>query len=136
MLCRRREWTVLAAWLKEQTVSWNNYLVGEALRAEEDDRRLAEYLQGEDEKWFKGIPTPASLLALDCELTPEELAEKRVAYAEEKTYCLAVPREVEQYLHYFCGHAANPNALSETEALRVSFYKAVATLVRAFAAIA
>jgi type I restriction enzyme, R subunit len=49
---------------------------------------------------------------------------------------VAPPREIEQYLHYFCGNAANPNALNETEALRVSFYKAVATLVRAFAAIA
>jgi len=46
------------------------------------------------------------------------------------------PREVEQFLHYFCGDAANPNALSETEALRVSFYKGVAVFVRAFAAIA
>ncbi len=49
---------------------------------------------------------------------------------------VALPREVEQFLHYFCGDAANPNALTETEALRVSFYKAVATFVRAFAAIA
>ena len=47
-----------------------------------------------------------------------------------------LPREVEQYLHYFCGDAANPNALSETEALRISFYKAVAAYVRSFAAIA
>jgi type I restriction enzyme R subunit len=47
-----------------------------------------------------------------------------------------LPREVEQFLHYFCGDAANPNALNETEALRVSFYKAVAVLVRAFADIA
>ena len=47
-----------------------------------------------------------------------------------------LPREVEQYLHYFCGDAANPDALNETEALRVSFYKAVAVLVRAYAAIA
>ena len=47
-----------------------------------------------------------------------------------------LPREVEQFLHYFCGDAANPNALSETEALRISFYKAVAIFVRAFAAIA
>ena len=46
------------------------------------------------------------------------------------------PREMEQFLHYFCGNAANPNALNETEALRVSFYKAVAVFVRAFAAIA
>ena len=47
-----------------------------------------------------------------------------------------LPREVEQYLHYFCGHAANPNALSETETMRISLYKAVAVYVRAFAAIA
>jgi type I restriction enzyme R subunit len=47
-----------------------------------------------------------------------------------------LPHEVEQYLHCFCGNAANPNALIETEALRVSFYKAVAVFVRAFAAIA
>ncbi len=47
-----------------------------------------------------------------------------------------MPREMEQYLHYFCGDAADPNALSETETVRVSFYKAVAVYVRAFAAIA
>lgn len=47
-----------------------------------------------------------------------------------------LPREVEQFLHYFCGDSANPNALSESEPLRVSFYKAVAVFVRAFAAIA
>jgi type I restriction enzyme, R subunit len=49
---------------------------------------------------------------------------------------VAMPREVEQFLHYFCGDAANPGALNETEALRVSFYKAVAVFVRAFAEIA
>jgi len=48
---------------------------------------------------------------------------------------VALPREMEQYLHYFCGDASDPNALSETEVLRISFYKAVATFVRAFAAI-
>jgi type I restriction enzyme R subunit len=49
---------------------------------------------------------------------------------------VALPREVEQFLYYFCGDAANPNALNETEAIRVSFYKAVAVFVRAFAALA
>ena len=49
---------------------------------------------------------------------------------------VALPREVEQFLHYFCGDAANPSALNETEALRMSFYKAVAVFVRAYAAIA
>ena len=49
---------------------------------------------------------------------------------------VALPREVEQFLPYFCGDAANPNALNETETLRMSFYKAVAVFVRAYAAIA
>jgi type I restriction enzyme R subunit len=46
------------------------------------------------------------------------------------------PREMEQFLRYFCGDAANPRALADTEPLRISFYKAVATFVRAYADIA
>ena len=49
---------------------------------------------------------------------------------------VAWPRELEQFLHYFCGDATRADALNDTEALRVSFYKAVAVFVRAFAAIA
>lgn len=47
-----------------------------------------------------------------------------------------LPREMEQFLHYFCGDAANPDALIETEPLRVAYYKAVAIFARAYAAIA
>jgi type I restriction enzyme R subunit len=43
---------------------------------------------------------------------------------------------MEQYLHYFCGDASNANALTETEPLRISFYKATATFLRAYADIA
>jgi type I restriction enzyme R subunit len=43
------------------------------------------------------------------------------------------PREMEQFLRFFCGDAANPQALADTEPLRISFYKAVATFVRAYA---
>ncbi len=46
------------------------------------------------------------------------------------------PQGIEQYLHYFCGNAANPMALTDTEPLRVAFYKAVAAFVRAYAEIA
>jgi type I restriction enzyme R subunit len=46
------------------------------------------------------------------------------------------PREMEQFLNYFCGDAANPQALADTEPLRISFYKSVATFVRAYADIA
>jgi type I restriction enzyme R subunit len=46
------------------------------------------------------------------------------------------PRELEQFLRYFCGDAAKLGAINETEALRVAFYRAVATFVRAYAAVA
>ena len=49
---------------------------------------------------------------------------------------VAQPREVEQFLIYFCGPAAQAGALDETEALRISFYKAVALYTRAYADIA
>ena len=65
--------------------------------------------------------------------TQVEAAREALSYLCEP---VALPREMEQYLHYFCGDAANPEALNETEALRISFYKTVATFVRAFADIA
>ena len=46
---------------------------------------------------------------------------------------VAHPREPEQYLRYFCGDASNANALAETEPLRISFYKATASFLRAYA---
>nr|MCU0757411.1 restriction endonuclease subunit R [Xanthomonadales bacterium] len=49
---------------------------------------------------------------------------------------VALPRGLEQYLRYFCGDAADPNALNDTGALRVTYYQAVATFLRAYAAIA
>src|SRR5439155_18717849 len=49
---------------------------------------------------------------------------------------VSLPREVEQYLHYFCGNINDPTALTTTEPLRIEFYKAAATFVRAYAAIA
>src|SRR5690606_6832332 len=44
--------------------------------------------------------------------------------------------EMEQYLHYFCGDANDPEALLNTEPLRISFYKSAAAFLRAYAAIA
>ena len=49
---------------------------------------------------------------------------------------VAMPREMEQYLHYFCGDANDPEALLNTEPLRISFYKSAAAFLRAYAAIA
>lgn len=47
-----------------------------------------------------------------------------------------LPREVEHYLRYFCGDATNPDALNETEPLRVAYYKAVALFARAYSEMA
>jgi type I restriction enzyme, R subunit len=46
------------------------------------------------------------------------------------------PREIEHFLHYFCGEAADPGALVATEPLRIAFYKATAAFVRAYGAVA
>ena len=43
------------------------------------------------------------------------------------------PKELEQYLFYFCGDGQKPDLLLATEPLRISFYKSVVTYVRAFA---
>ena len=48
-----------------------------------------------------------------------------------------LPREVEQFIRYFCGNsAANPDALTETEPMRIAFYKATVAFVRAYADVA
>jgi type I restriction enzyme R subunit len=48
---------------------------------------------------------------------------------------VAQPKEVEQFIAYFCGDANNPESLSETEPLRISFYKSVVSFVRAYSAV-
>ena len=44
--------------------------------------------------------------------------------------------EIEQFLHYFCGDANDPNGLNDTEILRNSFYKTTASFIRAYSDIA
>jgi type I restriction enzyme R subunit len=46
------------------------------------------------------------------------------------------PKEIEQFIHYFCGHASDPEALTNTEPLRITFYKSVSSFVRAYADLA
>ncbi len=64
---------------------------------------------------------------------------KRLDTAREalKYLCepVAQPKEVEQFIAYFCSDANNPESLSETEPLRISFYKSVVTFVRAYSAV-
>jgi hypothetical protein len=61
-----------------------------------------------------------------------EEGKRKVDEAREALHYLgepvALPQEVEQFLHYFCGDAANPNALNETEALSVAFTRPLRSL--------
>ncbi|MGO3295290.1 MAG: type I restriction endonuclease subunit R [Marinobacter sp.] len=41
------------------------------------------------------------------------------------------PRNIEDYIHTFCGDVNNLEALDETEAVRITFYKSTATFIRA-----
>jgi type I restriction enzyme R subunit len=42
------------------------------------------------------------------------------------------PKQLEQYIKYFCRDIESPEALKETEELRLTFYKAVVSLIRAY----
>jgi type I restriction enzyme R subunit len=45
---------------------------------------------------------------------------------------VAYPKEIEQYIAYFCKNVKDKSALKETEELRLNFYKLVVSLIRAY----
>jgi type I restriction enzyme, R subunit len=65
---------------------------------------------------------------------------KRIDIAREALLYLCEPvpppKELEQYLVYFCGDSQSVTALNDTEPLRINFYKAVASFIRAYADLA
>lgn len=48
--------------------------------------------------------------------------------------CIGVepPRQIEQFIKFFCGNTEDKDALKETEEKRLTFYKAVVALIRAY----
>jgi len=48
--------------------------------------------------------------------------------------CIGIlpPREIEQWIRFFCGNTEDENALKETEEKRLTFYKSVVSLIRAY----
>ena len=46
---------------------------------------------------------------------------------------MLAPRELEQFIAYFCGESQDAEALEQAEPLRISFYKLVTAFVRAWA---
>ncbi len=65
-----------------------------------------------------------------------EKAKERLEDALETLHQLCEPieqpRQLEQYIKYFCKDTNSKEALKETEELRLTFYKAVVALIRAF----
>jgi type I restriction enzyme R subunit len=45
---------------------------------------------------------------------------------------VAYPKEIEQYIAFFCKNVKDKNVLKETEELRLNFYKLVVSLIRAY----
>ena len=68
----------------------------------------------------------------------EGIGRLEVALESVRQLCepIPAPRSLEQYLHHFCGDATDPEALNDTEVLRMSYYKSVSALTRAYAEIA
>jgi type I restriction enzyme R subunit len=69
----------------------------------------------------------------------KEGKEKLDAAREALSYLcvpIASPKELEQFIHYFCGDASDLEALNNTEPLRITFYKSVSKFVRAYAELA
>lgn len=65
-----------------------------------------------------------------------ETANERLTDALEAVHHLCEPvespRQIEQYIKYFCKDTNSADALKETEELRLAFYKAVVALIRAY----
>jgi type I restriction enzyme, R subunit len=85
----------------------------------------AEALQGYDEDEVSG------LLKDRLQQARQDLEE---ALESVKALCepVSLPRDTKDYLHYFCGDTSKKDDLAEREALRVTLYQTVASLLRAY----
>lgn len=73
VLYKRKRFTDMIAWLRDEPVAWDGYFLRENFRAGKTDRRLAEYLKQQDEEWTRGI---GKYLA---KVSPEEVASAKAA---------------------------------------------------------
>uniref|UniRef100_UPI0040494290 type I restriction endonuclease subunit R n=1 Tax=Flavobacterium sp. TaxID=239 RepID=UPI0040494290 len=68
-----------------------------------------------------------------------EVSKDRLESALETVIALCepvFPKDEPSFIRYFCGNTENPNELKETEERRVTLYKAVVSLIRAYANVA
>ena len=62
----------------------------------------------------------------------KERLEDALETLHELTKHVEAPKQIEQYIKYFCGNTEDKDALKEHEEKRLTFYKAVVALIRAY----
>jgi type I restriction enzyme R subunit len=92
-------------------------------------RSIADYTSGAfdnfDQEDVKGLLTDRLTKA-------RERLEDALETVFELTRQVEAPGQIEQYLKFFCGNTEDQAALKENEEKRLTFYKAVVSLIRAF----
>lgn len=78
-----------------------------------------------DEEDVKGLLTNRLMKA-------REMLEDALETVYELTKNVESPQQIEQYIKFFCGNTEDQDALKDNEEKRLTFYKAVVALIRAY----
>jgi len=97
------------------------------------DKAVADYTSGALEGYDK-----ADVIGLLKDRLKQAKQDLEEALEAVKALCepVSLPRDTQDYLHYFCGDTSNKDDLAERETLRVTLYQTVAKLLRAYTNIA
>lgn len=71
-------------------------------------------------------------LLVDRLVKAKERLEDALETVYELTKNVELPKEIEQYIKFFCGNTEDKDALKANEETRLTFYKAVVALIRAY----
>lgn len=71
-------------------------------------------------------------LLVDRIVKAKERLEDALETVYELTKNVELPKEIEQYIKFFCGNTEDKDALKANEETRLTFYKAVVALIRAY----
>jgi type I restriction enzyme R subunit len=71
-------------------------------------------------------------LLVDRLVKAKERMDDTLEAVNQLCFLVEPPKEIEQYIKFFCGNAQDKDALKQTEEKRLTFYKAVVSLIRAY----
>lgn len=93
------------------------------------DAAIHDYTSGAfdnfDKEEIKGLLTDRLVKA-------KERMEEAIEVVHQICAPVQSPKQIEQYIKYFCGNTEDKNALKQNEELRLTFYKATVALIRAY----